>query len=228
MTAPTFSFLAPANQPYAELAALSGTIYAADSNGLVTGVSLADMPAFISAGWSRYGSTLEPSPTTNLTVIRLALSSARNSDGSALAAAASAGKFGQSITLGTSQQLVTEAANSNTKTDVALFEFQLPLAYIAGSNLTVTCNCDYNLGSGTIGTHTLTAAAYKNADAGTQGANLIATSAQSVPAAPGDVQFTITGTTLNPGDRVTLSLTMVIQDTGGSNITGNINSVRVQ
>lgn len=224
----TFSFVAPGHRPFSVFQAIgTGATYTADVSGVVSGVVLADVASFMNAGWPMLNTAPEPSPTTGLVPIRLPLMQGRNSDGSALGAAAAAGKFGNAITLGTSQQLVSEAANSNTKTDIVLYEFQLPKEYIAAANLTVTCGCQYNLGSGTIGTHTLAAAAYRNADAGTQGANMIATSAQSVPATEGDVAFTVTGTTLSPGDRVTLSLTMVIQDTGASNITGNVDSVRV-
>lgn len=149
----------------------------------------------------------------------------KNSDGTTLAASAASGKFGLSLTAGTSEYLVSEAANSSTKTDVALAEFVLPATYNAGTNVTVTVNCNYVLGSGTVGTHTLAAAAYLNTAAGTQGSNLIATTAQTVPSSAGTVMFTITGTSLVPGSRLTLTLTGVIQDTAGSNITSQINSV---
>lgn len=159
--------------------------------------------------------------------MRMPLIHAKNSDGTTLAASAAAGKFGLALTVGTSEVLLSEAANSNTKTDIAVWEFVLPPTYIAASNLTVTANTNYTLGSGTVGTHTLAMAAYLCADAGTQGSTLIATAAQTVPAAAGEVTFTITGTSLSPGSRVMLAATLVIQDTGGSNITAQINSVRV-
>ena len=158
---------------------------------------------------------------------RLPLIHAKNSDGTTLSASASSGKFGLSLTAGTSEKLLTEAANSNTKTDVAVWEMVLPPTYIAASNITVTANCEYTLGSGTVGTHTLAMACYLCADAGTQGATIIATAAQTVPAAAGEVTFTITGTTLTPGARIMLAATLVIQDTGGANITAQINSVRL-
>lgn len=148
----------------------------------------------------------------------------KNNDGTTLSVSASSGKFGLTSTPGTVEQLITEAANSNTKTDTAQTEYIVPAAYVAGSNITVTCNGQYVLGSGVIGTHTLTAAAYLTAAAGTQGSTLIATAAQTVPAAVGSMVFTITGATLSPGSRLMLTFAMAIQDTGGSNITGNLNS----
>lgn len=162
-----------------------------------------------------------------LTAMRMPLIVGKNSDGTTLAASAAAGKFAISLTAGTSEVLLSEAANSNTKTDIVVWEFALPATYIAASNITVTANCNYTLGAGTVGTHTLAMAAYLCADAGTQGATLIATAAQTVPAAAGEVTFTITGATLTPGARIMLAGTLVIQDTGASNITAQINSVRL-
>lgn len=152
----------------------------------------------------------------------------KNSDGTTLAATASAGKFGLSLTAGTSEFLLSEAANSNTKTDIAAIEQVLPANYVAGQNVTITAHTRYTLGGGTVGTHTLAAAAYLNAADGTQGATLIATAAQTVPTTDGAVAFTITGTTLLPGSRLTLTFTLVIQDTGASNITAQINSVTIK
>lgn len=158
---------------------------------------------------------------------RLRLLEGFNSDGGVLAAAASSGKFGITVTAGTTMSLVTEAANSNTKTDIVQYEYIIPSSYVAATNLTVTANTGYTLGSGTVGTHTLAAAAYLTATDGTQGATLIATAAQTVAAANGDVTFTITGATLTAGNHLLLKLTLVIQDTAGSNITANLNSVRI-
>ena len=172
--------------------------------------------------WMVRGGT---SSTTGIFPAQQKLIEFKNSDGTTLAASASAGKFGLSITAGTSMYLLSEAANSNTKTDVAGYEYVVPSSYIPGSNITVTVNCNYTLGSGTVGTHTLAAAAYLTTSAGVQGSTLIATAAQTVPATAGTVTFTITGGTLVAGSRLWLTFTGVIQDTGGSNITAQINSV---
>jgi hypothetical protein len=116
---------------------------------------------------------------------RLPLFTGKNSDGSSLAVSAAAGKFGISVTAGTSEYLLSEAANSNTKTDIVLLETMLPVTFIPGSNVTLSVNCNYNLGSGTVGTHTLTAAAYLLSDLGTMGSTIIATAAQTVPIGSG-------------------------------------------
>jgi hypothetical protein len=149
----------------------------------------------------------------------------KNVDGTTLVAAASAGKFGLTYTPGTGEFLVTEAANSNTKTDVAAIDWVVPSTYVSGTDLTITAHCNYILGGGTVGTHTLAAAAYLNTTAGAQGSTLIATAAQTVPASDGAVTFTITGATLTPGALLTLTFTLVIQDTAASNITARLNSV---
>ncbi len=170
--------------------------------------------------------TVAPTASNLSGNLRIRLESCRNADGSAMAASASSGKFGISITAGTSQFLVTEVANSSTVTDVCSFEIVLPSSYTPGVNVTLLVNCNYVLGSGTIGTHTLTMAAYLCADAGTQGANIIGTGAQAVPASAGLVSFIITGTSLTSGARLFVTGTMVIQDTGGHAVTGNLNSIQ--
>jgi hypothetical protein len=161
------------------------------------------------------------------TAMQVPLTAGLASTGVPNAASATASNFGISMTAGTSLALTTNAANSTTVTNIVLFEEVLPQTYKAGSNITVTVNGNYTLGAGTVGTHTLAMAAYLAANAGTQGSTLIATAAQTVAAAAGDMTFVITGTTLTPGARVILKGTLVIQDTGGSNITAQINSIRL-
>lgn len=152
----------------------------------------------------------------------------RNANGTALAAAAAAGVFGISVTAGTSMFLVTEAANANTKTDTAIVEYVLPPNYIAGQNLTITANANYVLGTGTLGTHTLAIAAYSTTLSGLQGANLVSTAAQNLPAAAGALTYAVDGSGLSPNGRLLLVATIVLQETGGTgNITARINSMRI-
>ena len=158
---------------------------------------------------------------------RLSLTETYTSAGVAITATPGSGTFGISLTAGTSLAIVTQAANSTTVTATALWEYTLPSTYVAGTNITVKVNTNYTLGGGTVGTHTLAMAAYLCADAGTMGSTIIATSAQTVAAAAGDTTFTITGTTLTSGARIVMTGVLVIQDTAGSNITAQINSVRL-
>ncbi len=213
--------------PYQAFEASSGTAYTADSSGNVSNVAIGpDLRDLLSMGGRTLDSTIAPA-ANGLYATALPLLHASNSDGSTVAAAASAGKFGLTVTLATGTFLVSQAANSTTVSPIALFDVVLPRNYVAGQNITVTINCQYVLGGGTIGTHTINANAYRTANDGTQGADMINVSAGSVAAAAGDVAFTIVGTTLNPGDRVILKAAMVISDTGGSAITGQVNSVRL-
>jgi hypothetical protein len=213
--------------PYQAFEASSGASYTADASGNVSNVTVGpDLRDLLSMGGRTLDSTLAPS-ANGLYATALPLLHARNSDGSVLAAAAAAGKFGVTVTLATATYLVSQAANSTTVSPIALFDVVLPRNYVAGQNITVTVNTQYVLGGGTIGTHTINANAYRTASNGTQGADMINVSAGSVGAAAADVTFTIVGTSLNPGDRVILQLAMVIQDTAGSAITGQINSVRL-
>lgn len=167
------------------------------------------------------------SSTTGLFAENVPLTRFRNTDGSTLAAAAAAGKFGQSITLGTSQYMVGEAAQGNTKTDDAIVEYTLPPWYKAGTNLTVTAYVKLT-GTGTAGTKTAQILAYRNATTGLQGADIGPGSTTAITAAGADISATITGTTLAPGDKITFELEIVLQETGASNsLTAQVGSFRV-
>jgi hypothetical protein len=161
-----------------------------------------------------------------LTATALRMLEWKNTDGTTLAAAASSGKFGMTITLATAAFLLGEVANTNTKTDDAIIEFVLPHNYVAGTNITVTVNASVN-GAGTPGTKTAQIFAYKTASDGTQAADIGPGATSAITVAGADITFTITGTTLNPGDRLMLKLEVVLQETGGTNINAKVNSVRV-
>lgn len=216
------------SQANATINGVSSATYTADADGVITNVNQLDVPALLSAGW-RYQTASDNDTATGLPAagVQIPLLSARNTNGSVLAAAASSGEFGCSITLGTSEQLVGEAAESNTKTDDALFEFRIPDNYVAGTNLTATVNAQV-AGSGTPGTKTVQIKAYAKANAGTLGANLGPGTATAITTAAADYPFTITGTNLVAGEILVLELESVLQETGGSaTITTQINSLRV-
>ncbi len=109
--------------------------------------------------------------TSGMFATPFGLTDFHNLDGSVLSAAASAGKFGFSITLGTSAGLVGEAAQGNTKTSDALVEAILPPWYVAASNIAVTVNAKLT-GAGVAGTHTAQIKAWRTAVDGSQGADL--------------------------------------------------------
>lgn len=213
------SFTVIAQAPYQVFETSSGTEYTADGDGLITSVIAGNDLSDLLAG----GCTILKGGSL---VQYLGLLNFKNSDGSTIAAAASSGKFGIAITLGTSFALASESANNNTKTDVALIEYVIPDTYIAGTNLTVTVNASIT-GSGTLTTKTAEIKAYKTAADGTQGSNISATGATAMTAAGADIAYTITGTTLSPGDKVVLSLTVILTETASSGMVANINSIRV-
>jgi hypothetical protein len=216
------------SQANATVFGISSNTYTADADGVITAVDQHDVPPLLAAGW-RYLTASDNDTATGLpsTGIQISLLSARNTDGSVIAAAAASGKFGCSITLGTSEQLVGEAAESNTKTDDALFEFRIPDNYVAGQNLTATVNAQV-AGTGTPGTKTVQVKAYAKANAGTLGANIGPGTATAITTSAADYAFTITGTGLVPGQMLVLELESVLQETGGTaTVTTEINSLRV-
>lgn len=216
------------SQANATVYGVSSNTYAADADGVITNVNQQDVPSLLASGW-RYQTSADNDTATGLPAagVQIPLLSARNTDGSVIAAAASSGKFGCSITLGTSELLVGEAAESNTKTDDALFEFRIPDNYVAGANLTATVNAAIT-GTGTPGTKTVQVKAYAKANAGTLGSNIGPGAAVAVTPAGADVAFTITGTNLTPGQMLVLELESVLQETGGTaTVTMQVNSLRV-
>ena len=135
------------------------------------------------------------------------LSEFRNITGAALAAAAVAGVFGYTATLGTFDGLVTEAANNNTKTDAAMYEYVIPPDYIAGQNLTVNVNTTITIGSGTLSAKTVQVKAYPITAAGVMSADIGPGAATTIAANTATTTpFTLTGTNLVPGQRVMLEV----------------------
>lgn len=145
----------------------------------------------------------------------------RDDDGQPMAAAASAGKFGQSVGgWGTGGiMLVGELANANTKTDQAFFELVLPQNYETGTDLTVVVQA--RVGAALNTAATLDFEAYLSDENGGVGSDLCATAAQSVNSATwAEYSFTITGTTLAPGRTVELYMQGVANDSGGTTNNG--------
>lgn len=224
------ALIAPSGIVSTSVTGLSGTAYAVDANGFLTVTQAGDPLLFLNAGY-RFASpqlSSQAISANGITATSLRLLDTAASTGGALAAAASAGLFGFAITLGTGFALVTEAANSNAKTDAGLLEYMLPPNYVAGQNLTVTINTTIAIGSGALSVKTIGLAAYRTAKDGTQGGNICATSTITIPAnAATDNVFTITGTSLLPGDRLVLQPTLALTETSGHNVTATVNSIRV-
>jgi hypothetical protein len=165
---------------------------------------------------------------------QLRLAKAKTTAGVPLTASAAAGVFGVSRTAGTSLVLTGEATSTNTKTDSALWEFDLPDTYVAGSAIQVVVNCNYT-GSGTIlpGSTAVSTKFETESVAGVE-ALILSSAAQSVTGTAAD--YTITAITaaeavtagLVPGSRVALvvALSVSTASPGSGSITGQINSVR--
>lgn len=151
----------------------------------------------------------------------------RNVDGLAIAVSGVAsGAFLYALTPGTSNTLTGHNAQNATATDVVVFTAMVPYAHVTGSDITLTVKASVT-GSGTLGACTLTAAVYRVADTGLHSANLCATAAKTLVAAATDYGFTVTGTTLSPGDLVSIKLTAVIIETANTVINGVISGVRL-
>lgn len=218
-TAPTVTLAAPANLGSATISGASGTSYTPNAKGQIAVTNADDAAGFLKAGWFLViAGTTPPS---------LRFFEGKNSDGTTLAASAAAGKFGLALTAGTSEVLNGEAAQGNTKTDTVAWEIVLPSTYVAGQNLTITVNAAYS-GSGTAGTKTVAAHAYLTANDGTQGSDLVTTSATTISATKTAYAFTVPAAGLAAGARLVITIVGVMQETGGSaTLTLAVNSVTV-
>lgn len=203
-----------------------GASYAIDDNGFVS-VPSAAVGDLLGAGFTYApGSSSVDLGANGIPMMQMRLLDVFSQDGAPTAAAAAAGDFGLTCTPGTALYLIGEVANNNTKTDKALIEFVVPQSYVAGQDLSVVVNCDLD-GAGTSGTKTIDCEAWVQANAGTGTVDICATAAQSFSATATDYTFTLTGTTVVPGDKLLIQLTMVLQETAATAINGRINSIRI-
>lgn len=158
---------------------------------------------------------------------RLPLSGAKNVDGLAIVTSGVAsGAFLYALSPGTSTSLTGHNAQNATATDIVTFGAMVPSGHVPGDPLTLIVKASVT-GSGTLGACTLAAAVSRVADTGLHSANLCATAAQSLVAAAADYSFTVTGTTLSPGDLVSIKLTTVIIETANTVINGVLSGVRL-
>lgn len=178
---------------------------------------------FIDAGSVTAGGTVTGlSPPT---VWQIPLVTAKTGASVAIAAAPASGTFGitSGLLTGDHEYLYTETANSSTVTDNVVFEVNYPSGFPSSGLINFTVNCDYVLGAGTIGTHTIATELYTISNAGVLTAltGLVA----AIPSSAGDVTFTFAA--LSPGQILRAVITAVVQDTGGHDVTARINGVRL-
>lgn len=168
--------------------------------------------------------------SNGLVTRQIALLNGHNDDGSALAAAASSGKFGIANTDGTSAPaLITEAAQNNTKTDTAIWEWVVPDSYNGGA-ITVTVNAQHIESGGTTLTNTINLNCYAVANAGTEGSDLINVSAKAITGSAADYAFTVPANSagVTAGARLVFKLTGVATEGGNTGTTKDqINSIRI-
>lgn len=120
-------------------------------------------------------------------------------------------------TIGTDLYALTEAIQNGTKYGQINLECVLPAHYKAGTDLTLTVNVERVVSGGTTLTTNIDAEAYLMADAGDFGSDICATAEQAFTETDGtDYTFTITGTTLNPNDRLVLRLKGSATEAGNS------------
>lgn len=138
------------------------------------------------------------------------------------------GNFLINSTPGTSMNLQGHGAQNNTKTDVGIFEFQLPSTYVAEGPINILINAQRVVSGGTAGTTTLGVNVYKAGVNGTHGADLQTQAVKTLTNSAADYAFAVTPTGLVAGDKLVIKITTIIQETAnGGTVTGQINSVRL-
>lgn len=168
-------------------------------------------------------------PAAPPVTLRQPLSTVRNVDGLAVVTTGVAsGAFLYALTPGTSESLSGHVAKSTTTTDIGAVTMRLPPGYTAGNGLNAIVNVKVT-GAGTVdATSTVDMSAYREVDAGTQGADLVSTVATAITTTTGDITFAIDGTTLSPNELLAVKFTTVCKETGGaSNINSTVGSLRL-
>lgn len=146
------------------------------------------------------------------------LQTLKNDDGTSLAAAAAAGKFGiSSGGLGTGTlTLDGEAASGASKTSTAMFEFVLPPEYVSGGDVNLVVTAFESVGAATVAT-TFSCEAYESTKEGAVGSNLAgAPDVTDITPSWQTSTTAITATGLVAGDRLTVFIRLVSDDAGGA------------
>lgn len=118
-------------------------------------------------------------------------------------------------------------STTDTKTAVAMYTHRLPEGYTPGENITLTINANFEAVAPPTSA-TIDADVVLIADDFSAPANINATAGQAISASATDYTFTITGTTLNPGDLIRIMVSGEVNCSGtGTSVFFNINSIRV-
>lgn len=217
----TTNYLAPA--AYATYVCRSGSSYNSNGFSLIVNPLASDILDLMNMGCTLQ----QQAAAIVVPPMQIPMLSGRNASGTGLIGIGLGGDFSVVLSLGTTQTLKGNAAQLSTSTNIVVFERVLSEFFLPATDIKATLNANYT-GSGVVGAHTVSLAAYKPANDGTESANLIATATQSLGVAPTDFQFLITGASFSPGDRIVMKATTVIQETGALNsLTAQLNSLRL-
>ncbi len=108
-------------------------------------------------------------------------------------------------------------AHGTTKTETVQLEAVLPDSYVAGETVTLTLTARFSdSGTGTMSAKSIDVEAYEIAEAGTVGADICATAAQTLTTSMAQYSFTLTPTNLIAGDRINIFSRIVLTESGGS------------
>ncbi len=111
-----------------------------------------------------------------------------------------------------------EAASGNSKTDKMRLQFTLPPEYVAAETVTLRIAAKETVGAATVSTSVDAEVYVTDKVGGLEGSptDICATAAQDVTTVVGDKDFTITATSLAPGDTLDIEITGVTNDTGAT------------
>lgn len=138
-------------------------------------------------------------------------------DGAALGITEAAGDF--YLVLGTNTiGLKGETANNETEASIGYVQFILPPEYVAGGDVTFRMTCSI-AGAGTNNGSTIDISAYKFAS-GAVGSDICATAAQTFAAKATyyNKDFSITATSLSPGDCLIIKITASVIENASSDL----------
>lgn len=123
-------------------------------------------------------------------------------------------------------RLRTSDAKATTVTQRARFIFPIPIEYVAAASFVIRVRSRM-ITTVSDGTATVDIEAYRHDEDGGIGSDLCATSAASINSlTAGNDDFTITATTLSPGDTLDVRVTIAITDTAtGTAVIGQISRI---
>ncbi|MFZ5833019.1 MAG: hypothetical protein ACOY3P_23275 [Planctomycetota bacterium] len=111
--------------------------------------------------------------------------------------------------------VVGEAANQNSKTNLARLQFVLPPEYVAGETITLRAHAKVSAAP-QVGATLDVECFVSDGEAGPGAGDICATAAKNLTTSYADHDFTITPTGLAAGDVLDIEITAVVNDTGGS------------